>query len=274
MRLYATGLFVFSLFFCAQSAHGAIITAPGQTITYTFTGYMGNGISPGTAGQNTGVTATGDLDSNDFRVTGLSDGDTTFGGTFSGGDFGRGMSTAGVNTGGLYAFDVGGGNTALGVQPAGSDFTPGNFDLQYVNNSGQTLTGFNTSYNIYINNDQGRANSLNFSYSVDDMNYTAVSSLDYTSPEAADANGFTLVNRSTSISGISVAAGQTLFLRFSSDDVSGGGSRDEFALDNITLQAVPEPTSMALLGIVGLGGIVGHRIRKRRAAKAELNLSV
>jgi hypothetical protein len=62
--------------------------------------------------------------------------------------------------------------------------------------------------------------------------------------------------------------GDFLFLRWTGDDVGGGGSRDEFVLDNIMLTAfaaavAPEPSTFALL-LGSLGYLLllrRHRIR-------------
>lgn len=194
-----------------------------------FQTFTGAGFSP--------TPAAGQLDSNIFISTGFSDGSVAFGDTQTTGDFARGQSTGGVTTGGVYAFDVdGAGNIAWGVQPGGSDWTPGTFKVKIQNNSGGDLNNFMVSYDIYVNNDQGRANSFNFAYSTDGSSFTNDSALDYTSPGAADSNGFVKVSRNTSIA-VTVANGDYLYLEFSGDDVTGGGSRDEFAVDNIVVKA-------------------------------------
>src|SRR5690606_5924466 len=69
----------------------------------------------------------GELNSSHWRIKGLSDGNSIFGGSYSSGDFARGVSTGSVSNGGIYAFDNGSTGRMLGVQPIGSDFTPGSF---------------------------------------------------------------------------------------------------------------------------------------------------
>ena len=114
----------------------------------------------------------GQLDSDDWIVTGMSDGDLAFGGNGVSGDFARGSSAGGVTTGGIYAFDTGGGNTILGVQPGGSDFTPGTFVYRWTNNTATTVTALDIEYVIWSYNDQGRSTSLNFAYAADCTTYT------------------------------------------------------------------------------------------------------
>lgn len=193
-----------------------------------FQSFTGSGFDP--------MPAAGQLDSDIVIVDGLSDGALNYGGTETSGDFARGTNDGGTTSGGVYAFDVdGAGNTTLGVQPTGSDFTPGEFDFRIENTTGGDLSSFLISYDLYVNNDQGRASSLNFSYSTDNITYISVSSLDYTSSETSDDAGF--VNNSMSASfSAAVASGAFIYLRFESNDVSGSGSRDEFGIDNILLQ--------------------------------------
>lgn len=193
-----------------------------------FQSFTGSGFSP--------TPAAGQLDSNVFIVTGLQDGSMSYGDTQTGNDFSLGISTGGTGQGGIYAFDTDGTNISWGVQPGGSDWTPGTFEIRIQNTTGNTLNNFMVSYDIFVNNDQDRGNSFNFAYSTDGTTFTNVPTLDYTSPEGSDANGFVKVERSTAIA-VTIANGDYLYLEFSGDDVSGGGSRDEFGLDNIVVRA-------------------------------------
>ncbi|QKK01361.1 MAG: DUF11 domain-containing protein [Pseudomonadota bacterium] len=194
--------------------------------------------------EGSGFSATpgaGQLDSARWRALGLSDGDGSFGGQHDSGDFARGASPGGVTTGGVYAFDVGSA-TLLGVQPAGSDFTPGSFGLRLENTSGAFVDAVELSYRIGVYNDQGRANSLELAWSTDDSAYTAVSALDYTTPGAADASpAWQLIDRSTMLTGLGLDPGDTLYLRWQSDDVSGGGSRDELGITGIEVDIIQAP---------------------------------
>ncbi|MCU0344320.1 MAG: hypothetical protein MUF28_10950, partial [Ignavibacterium sp.] len=107
--------------------------------------------------------SSGQLDSDAWAVTGLSDGSLTFGGTVTTGDFARGSSTGGVTTGGIYAFEVASSNRAFGIQPGSGDWTAGDITLRLLNNSGGSITSMAIAYDIYVRNDQDRANSFNFS---------------------------------------------------------------------------------------------------------------
>lgn len=217
----------------AVTANAAVSYA-GAAISQTFTGYDGNS---GPAG---------------WDASGFSSG--------AGFSENRGSSTGGVSTGGTYAFDIGAGNIALGVQPGGSDFTPGYYELVITNDSGATVNTWAVAFNSYSYNDEGRANSFNFSYSTDGTNYTPVASGSFTSGGAAAGSPSWVLGAAYSDNiSATVANGGSLYLRWTGDDVSGSGSRDEFALDDVSVDAVPEPSSTALLGLGGLALLLRRR---------------
>lgn len=257
----------------ATGAGGEITIDFDSTVTGSNNGaFEGAGFTPGagTAGQ---------LDSDSWSVLGLSDGDITYGGTGTSGDFARGTSEGGVTNGGIYGFDVSnspaGVDRALGVQPSGADFTAGSLTLRVRNNTGTTLNSINVAYDALAWNDQNRANSLNFSYAdVDDSTFIDVSSLDFTSPgTAAGSPSWASTDRSATNLALNVANGEFFFLRWTSDDVSGGGSRDELAIDNIRFSGfgdmtpIPEPGSVLFL-LSCCGGAALCRRRRNPAATA------
>lgn len=209
--------------------------------TQNFNAYIGTGFAPTpTAGQ---------LDSDVWKVTGLSDGAGTFGGTHTTGDFARGISTGGVSAGGLYSFTVGAGNNALGAQATGGDFNPGTMVLKVQNNTAAVLTSVTIAYDIYYNNDQARSSSFNFAHSTDDVTYITVPALDFTSPVALDALGWRTSAKTTTITGLSIPVNGFIYFKWSSADVAGSGSRDELALDNVsvTTGAVAPPATNAVI---------------------------
>lgn len=252
-RLLTVPVFIFGIlllsFVLALTARADLLT-----VSEDFESFTGAGFAPSpTAGQ---------LDSDTWSVTGLSDGALAFGDTGTSGDFARGSSSGGESTGGIYAFDTGS-NVILGVQPGGSDFTPGSFTLRMRNNSGSTVTSVDVAYDIFYYNDKERANSLNLSYSTDGTTFTAVSALDFTTPEAADSPSepdWQSENKSTTISGLSLADGDLFYLRWTGDDESGSGARDEYGIDNISvsvLDATAVNLSMAAVRgqVAGGGGV-------------------
>jgi uncharacterized protein len=190
-----------------------------------FATFDGTGLAPSpTAGQ---------LDSDEFAGTGMSDGAVSFGGTATVGDWARGGSSGGVATGGLYAW-TGGPDHWLFVQPTGPDFNPGTLTIRYVNQTAQPITTLDVAYQIEVLNDAPRANSWNFSYSTDDVTYTPVPALDYTTPDVADTvPSWFPVARATTVTGLSILPGGLFYIRFSSADVSGIGTRDEIGIDKV-----------------------------------------
>ncbi|EDP70803.1 hypothetical protein FBALC1_08588 [Flavobacteriales bacterium ALC-1] len=189
--------------------------------------YDGTGFDP--------APSTGDLDGNAWEIKGFSLGNQDYNTTNTSGDMARGSSTGGVASGGLYAFEVATSDFAFGIQPTGSDFTPGTITLKVTNNTGVTISDAEIAYEIWILNDQERANSLNFSYSTDDLSYTDIAALDYTSPEASDASPWIENDRSTIITGLTLNNGDALYLRWTGSDELGSAARDEFAIDDITV---------------------------------------
>lgn len=248
-----------------SEAMGAVsIDSFDSEVLFDFLYFAGTGFSA--------TPSTGQLDSNNWIVSGLSDGDVAFGGTAATGDFARGADDNGASTGGVYAFYTDGsisdgGNVALGIQPTETDFTPGSFTLRLQNTTGSTITSLSIAYDLFVNNDEGRSNSLNFSYAIGGTDYdsgtlTSVSSLDYTSGDTADTLGWVSTSMSTELNGFSLAADDYVYFVWTGDDVGGSGSRDEFALDNVAIKAttslVPEPTS-ALAGLLVAAGLMQRR---------------
>ena len=170
----------------------------------------------------------------------------SFGETKITGDFAREKSNGGVGRGGVYAFDVGGGDNILGVQPGGSDFTPGTFQLKRTNQTGSAVTEVAVSYDIWTYNDQDRSNSLNFSYSITYTTpYTSVPDLDYTTPITADTSPtWVKTSRSVTIT-VSLDPGDDLYLQWTGDDVSGSNYRDEYGIDNVYV-SLEAPTLVEL----------------------------
>jgi len=195
----------------------------------TFSSFDGSGFAP--------TPSAGQLDSDEWRIDGLSDGNSTWEGSYTTGDFARGLSSGGVTTGGIYAFDIGSGNIALGFQAGSADLTPGKIILRLINTGSDPITQLDVSYKILDYNDQDRANSINFSYgegSTEPGTFTAISALDFTTTEVASPSpAWNTTNRSTTITGLSVAQNQFIYLVWETDDISGSGSRDEIAIDNI-----------------------------------------
>jgi hypothetical protein len=210
-------------------------TMPTSVGTNPSTAYAGNGFSPN-------PTIAGRLNSNAWDVQGFTFGTLGFGGTQTLDSFGRGSVTSGVITTGIYAFTelpATVANPTLMIQPGAGEFAPGSITLRIRNNGTSNMTQLQVSYNLFFRNDGDMSNSFNFSHSDDNIIYVEEPTMDFISPELLDP--FEWVQESVSpsrsfvISGINVAPGGFYYIRWSCDDVSGTGIRDEFGLDDIQI---------------------------------------
>ena len=218
--------------------------SPSNTIDFSnsMQATVGNGAY--TAAGFQAVPTAGQLNSNAWAVTGWSDGALVFGGTriTAATDYTRAATAVAITTAGLYSYTGAPhsvANPCFMIQPATSDFTPGTLTLKIQNNGTTNISDLTISYNLYVRNDQTKSNSLNFSYSPDDITYTPVAALDYTSTAASDLLGWVQVgtspSRATTITGLNITPGSFYYIKWSGNDVSGAGSRDEFGLDDITV---------------------------------------
>jgi len=243
-------LLVFALFVSCMAFGQVQLSNGAPTSSLDFSNSMPTsvGSNPSTAFAGAGFepnTATaGRLNSNAWAATGMSDGALAFGGTRTTGDYARGAVATPQTTGGIFAYTGAphsAADPALMIQPGGDDWTPGTLTLRIENTGTSNITELVISYLLYNRNDQGRSNSFNFAHSNDDITYTAVPALDFTSPVAADGLGWVIVGtKTTTITGLSVAPGAFYYIRWNGDDVGGSGSRDEFGLDDIDLTATFE----------------------------------
>lgn len=221
------------------------ITAEDSPVTITFDASVSGVNQAQFLGTGSSLTPNdGQLDANAWGFTGFSDGDVDFGvGSDAIADYTKGASTGSVTSGGLYAFDVAGdgSNHAIGVQPTGTDFSPGSIRLKVVNNSGVAVNSVNVAYNLYVNNDADRSSTISGSYSIDNSTYIAASGLAHTTTEVNDANGWVAYAKETSIFFTTpLANGSAMYLAWIGDDFSGSGSRDEIALDDVTVTFNPD----------------------------------
>jgi hypothetical protein len=174
----------------------------------------------------------GQLDSEAFGVTG-----TTF--------LARGQSSGAVTDGGIYAFTVATGDNALGFQPSTSEMTPGDIVLKIINNTGGSVNSITLSYLIWQYNDQERSTAINFYHSLDSSNWTIEPTLSFVSdegsvliippppPQAAWEDSFYSIILDLSASPL--ADGSSYFIRWNTNDFGGSGSRDQLAIDDISV---------------------------------------
>lgn len=228
-----------------------------------FAAYAGAGLSPGGAN--------GTLDSNLWSVTGASDGPAPFGSNRSHGDLARGASPGGERGGGLYAFALPGGLSAVGVQATGSDFTPGALTYRFMNETGSVLSQLAAAFDFWILNDGARSTRTTVEASTTGSQWLHLPALALDSPQAADTAGWQASEISSPLPGIALAAGDSLLLRWTFDDLDGSGVRDELALAHLRLTGSPDNPVVGLpapgAACLALTGLVLVRRAGRRQAE-------
>jgi hypothetical protein len=207
-----------------------LITGPLTQVDLT--GYTADGLVP--------VPGPGQLSSNEWLVTGMNDGDSSFGGTFDEGDFAEGASNGGVTgdgTGGLWAFSTTPGDPAFGFQQTADDLTPGRIFLRFLNASGVDLVDPTVRFEVWTFNDSTRSSELEFAWSLDGGAFVTEGSLLVLTPELADPTpAWELAPRSVVLGGVTIPPGHELMLRWSPDNHSGSGGFDELAIDDIEIE--------------------------------------
>lgn len=207
-----------------------LITQLDSPFTMDFNDFRGTGF--------TSAPASDQLDSDTWSITGLSDGDLSFGGTAITGDLARGTSRGGVSTGGVYAFEVAAGDYALGGQPMASDLNPGAVILQCRNATGFSIVEVNLTYDICIFNDSEGAMEILLSYSNDGGVYYEKPATGCSSPlQSGVPSEWNHYNRSITLTGVDWPAESHFYLKFIVENEEGTGEYDEFAIDNISLTA-------------------------------------
>ncbi|GEP51431.1 hypothetical protein FNO01nite_21030 [Flavobacterium noncentrifugens] len=204
--------------------------------------YSGAGFAPA-------PTTAGRLNSNAWEVKGWSFGTLLFGDTQTVDDFGRGSVSGGVITPGMYALTTYPGtatNPMLLIQTGPSDMAPGSVTLKIKNNGTTNITQLNLSYNLFVQNDENSSTSVKFAHSDDNVTFVDEPTLDYTSPDVADAFQWVNVSlnppsRTLTLNGVTIEPGTSYYIRWAFADVTVSGDRDELGLDDIEVSAVYGP---------------------------------
>jgi hypothetical protein len=204
-----------------------------RVFTESFGSFAGAGFAP--------LPTAAQLDSDVWRVVGLSDNaNPAFGGTYTSGDFARGRinGSADPTGGGVYSPSA---NGALILQPTGSDFEGAGFiEARVLNSAGSAAERFDLAFDWAYRNSGDRSSALTLSYSTDGLTYIAVDSAGFTTPTVRDATTaatFAGERIAVTLTDLIVADGGYLYLRWSNPTSSGGGSRDEIGIDNVTVDA-------------------------------------
>jgi len=203
--------------------------------------------------------ATGQLDSDAFKISGLTNSGTPalFGSSYtSQTKFARGESIGGVSSAsGLYAFTVASGNNALGIQPGqgGTEFNPGKIIFRFQNTTGEEITSLSISYKVYAYNDKARSTRVDFYHGASESTLTQETNLNFETPEVADANPkWESTYLKTDLENLSIQNNGVYYLIWNSEDLLpvSTGARDEFALDDIEIIANPTTLTSQLEGLI------------------------
>jgi hypothetical protein len=236
-------LFIFIFLLISSAAFSQVMIDSETSVSIKFsTPVTGVNNGPFTGGGFQPSPTIGRLDSDAWAVAGFSDGDLDFGGTAISGGLAMGTVTiTGPTVDGMYSY-TGSPFTiedpAMLIQPADADFTPGTITLRVENiNPSLPIYYLDVSYDLWVRNNEARSSSFNFSYSEDNVSYSPVPSLNYDSPAAADFLGIVTTGLKFCTLSLTIEPGEYAYLRWTGDDVSGTGNRDEFYIDEITITA-------------------------------------
>ncbi len=198
-----------------------------------------------------------------------------FGGTTSAGAVNRGVNaTAGFTSGIGLASALGNvsGNNGLAFNPSGTGTDNATVWLRIQNTTGQTVTSWDFSYTGYYINVGSYATPVVFAFSTDGgstfssnisaLGFTTPGTNTVTAPTAAD---WTIISGLSATLNASVANNDYLIVRWGLGQDIGvnlaPGNR--VAMDNISVSAIPEPRTWALLA----GSLTTLMIfRRRRSA--------
>ncbi|WP_413430957.1 PEP-CTERM sorting domain-containing protein [Crateriforma spongiae] len=279
-RLFTAVLAAGCLFGTASA--DVTFNAVGEQVTIDFQGFTGAGFGQSATDTQGQPLGDGTMNTSDWSVlTFLDPGLSEFGVNFdedmispAPNEFAQGSSSGSTAQSGVYSFETGGSNTndaALGFRPEDdSVFDEGDFTLRLANNTGSSLSSFAVTFSVFDFNDKNMSTQLDFSFANldDDPAFTANTALTHiTDSDAATVPDWDETVLSTVINfGTPIADGEQFFLRWQGqtavDDANADPLGDIVAIDNISITAVPEPSSLLALGAVS--ALAARRYRRRK----------
>ncbi|MGA0368891.1 MAG: PEP-CTERM sorting domain-containing protein [Kiritimatiellia bacterium] len=166
----------------------------------------------------------------------------------------RGTSTSSTS-GGLYGYN----SETLGYLPSSSADNI-QFTALFANNTGSAITELSISYlGEHWRGVSGRENTWSVELDTG-SGFSTVSGLTFTpNTDGSLASAASLSNPSIAVS---IADSATFSIRWVSDRGTGTGSSQGISFDNVSVTAIPEPSTLAMVGLVGLAALAVLRKRK------------
>ena len=193
---------------------------------------------------------TGQLDSDGIIITGLVEGDLTFGTSGIGGGYARGTTSGNNMTNpGVYAllpgmqgpfpnyqnFTASASGNLLALQPDDLNFAPGSVIIRAQNATARPLSSISVSADYCSRSSSGpNSATYTFAYSTDNVNYTPFFTNTTPTTTSGQFPSFGCLSAGpATATGLNVAPGEFIYVRFSGSAGSLAGSYDQVAIDNI-----------------------------------------
>lgn len=152
---------------------------------------------------------------------------------------------------------------------SGGYSSPNSVMAYFQNNTGSTITSLTINYDIERYRINTAAASVSMFYSLNGTSWTAISNSTSTFSTGSSSYTFsspTTDNKSISLTGLGINTSSSIYLRWNFDTT--GSNSQGLGLDNVSVTAIPEPsTYAAIAGVLALGGVMWHRRRQRAPAK-------
>lgn len=185
--------------------------------------------------------------------------------------YGGGVSSTAVVYG--YKFDADGNTgspgSSLGTRSSSSD--PWGIGWAIQNNTGSTLTSFSLSYDAFVSNYLGDSgpDGYTVTYQIGGSYQNNGFANEYTSAEyiapinQTDESGNPVISSTVAgdtLTGLNWGNGEILWIHWQDTSAVSGESTYGMGIDNVSLTAVPEPSTVALgMGLFTLGLILFRR---------------